>query len=102
MYILSMILLIFFAIIGLCAFVTAIMELGCRGGGKAVLILRELKADNAEMRIRSATQICRKNRDIRLICVCEKDSAAAEIAGMMQTEYPCIEIMTSGELKEQF
>ncbi len=95
MYILSMILLIFFAIIGLCAFITAIMDLSCRGSGDAELVLKSLTAENAEARIRSAARIAEHHRGIRVICICGDDDPVKQICYLMQKEFPFIEVKGS-------
>lgn len=91
MYILSMIILIFFAIIGLSAFITAIAD-GFHTSAKAVLTLEELSCSDAEARIRSAARICRQYKGIRLRVICEEGDPAYDICVMMQREYPMMEI----------
>lgn len=94
MYIFSMILLIFFAIVGLCAFISALLDIAYKGNSNAVLMLRNLTPDNAEVRIRRAARICLHHTDIRLICICPKDNPAYDICLMMQKEYPFLEIQS--------
>lgn len=95
MYVLSMIILIFFAIIGLCAFLTALIDAFYKGNGETLLILKGLGADNAEARIRSAARICQHHREMRLICLCGEDHPAYDICRLMQQEYPFLEIAPS-------
>lgn len=91
MLILCMIILIFFAIIGLCAFITAIADCFYSDSG-AVLLLTGLDCENAEARIRAAERICRQHRGIRLKCVCDENDPVYDICVMMQKEYPMMEI----------
>ena len=100
MYILSMIILIFFAIIGLCAFITAVIDSMHSGAGELLLILRDLRTDTAEARVRKAAGICRNYRGARMICVCEKDSPEESICEMMQRDHPFITICGKDELKD--
>ena len=100
MYILSMIILIFFAIIGLCAFITAVIDSMHSGAGELLIILRELSEDNAEARIRKAVGICRSCKGTRVICVCEKSDPAYKICEMMQRDHPFITICGKDELKD--
>ena len=60
MYILCMIILVFFAVIGLCAFVTSLLDLCYRNSTDAELILKNLTPENAESSIRSAAHICQR------------------------------------------
>lgn len=92
MYIFCMIILIFFAIIGLCAFITALLDSIYKSSGVTVLILKEISADNAEARIRSAARICQRHKGMRLICECDEDNPAYDICRLMQKEYPFLEI----------
>lgn len=91
MVLFGMILLIFFAIIGLCAFVTALIDILYKGDQGGILVLRDLTPDNAEVSIRTAARICMRHTGIRLVCICEEDSAVAEICRLMQREYPFLE-----------
>ena len=94
MYILLMIILIFFAVIGLCSFIAALIDKLYHNNGKAELILKDLKPDNAEVRIRSASRICQRHSTIKLICVCNEDDPAYDICRLMQKEYPFMEIQS--------
>ena len=92
MYILCMIILIFFAIIGLCAFIAALLDVFYRSDGETVMILKELSADNAEARIRSAARICQKHNGMHLVCICDEENPAYDICCLMKKEYPFLEI----------
>lgn len=93
MYILSMIILIFFAIIGLCAFIGAILDAVCKSTGSVVLTIGDLSADNAEARIRCAARVCQHHRGYRLRCICDEDQPAYDICRLMQKDYPFMEII---------
>ena len=93
MYILCMIVLVFFAVIGLCAFAAALLDQFYQGSTDAELILKNLSPDNAESRIRSAAHICRRQKGIRLIILCSETDPAYDICRLMQKDYPFVEIM---------
>ena len=93
MYILCMIILVFFAVIGLCAFITALIDRLYQNSDQSELILRDLSPDNAEARIRSAARICLHHTGIKLICVCDEDDPVYDICCLMQKEYPFMEIV---------
>lgn len=96
MYILSMIILVFFAIIGLCAFITAIVDhMHNTDHGEITLLLQELDTDNAEACIRRAARIAQDNSGVQVVCVCNKDDPAYAICEMMQKDYPFIRIESS-------
>lgn len=92
MFIFCMIILIFFAVIGLCAFITSILDYCYKGDQESVLIIKNLSADNAEARIRSAARICQHHKGMRLRCICGEDDPAFDICVLMQKEYPLMEI----------
>ena len=100
MYILSMIILVFFAIIGLCSFVSVILDKFYQNGGNAELTLKNLTAADAEARIRSAARVCQHHRGFRLICVCDEDDPAYDICRLMQKEYPFMEIASKQQMRE--
>ena len=87
-----MIILIFFAIIGICAFITSLLDLCYHGEQKSVLIIGDLSPENAEARIRSAARICQHHRGMKLRCICSKEVPAFDICTLMQKEYPLMEI----------
>ena len=92
MFVFCMIILVFFAIIGLCAFITAILDIACKSDGSAVLVVKDLKPDNAEARLRAAARICLSHTSIRLICVCREDDPAYDVCRLLQKEYRFMEI----------
>lgn len=103
MYILSMIILIFFAIIGLCAFISAIIYAAHNTKGDEILIvLRKLNEENAEGRLRKAAGICMNTRDAKLLCVCERDNPAFVICEKFKADYPFIEITNERAIHELF
>lgn len=92
MVILCMIILIFFAIIGICAFITSILDCCYHGEHESVLVIEGLSTENAEARIRSAARICQHHKGMTLRCVCREDDPAYGICCLMQKEYPWMEI----------
>lgn len=92
MYILCMIILIFFAIIGICALITSLLDHCYHGNHETMLVLKELSTENAEARIRSAARICQHHKGMKLRCICDEDDPAFDICVMMQKEYPSMEL----------
>ncbi len=90
MYILGMVILGFFAVIGICSAFSGLMR--SKNILHAELILRGLTADNAEAQLRSAAEICRRHKGLRLRCICSTKDPAYEICRLMQSEYPFIEL----------
>lgn len=102
MYILSMIVLVFFAMIGLCAFILSIVRIFTDryDENEYLIVIPNIKAENAEYGIRSAI---RKINDIgrgRILCLCEKnDTEATDICQRMKNECPHLEIVSKVELE---
>ncbi len=94
MYILYMIVLIFFAVIGLCSFITALIDSAHGSAGKNIVItVRHPSANEAEAALRQAARICVRSKGARLICVCDSDEPSYPICELMQRDYPFIELM---------
>ena len=94
MYILSMILTVFFAIIGLCAFIAAIIDAAHNSAsGELLIVLKSPKPENAEAAVRRAARLCTKAKGARLICVCESESPAYPICEIMKRDYPFMELI---------
>ena len=89
MYILGMIVLSFFALIGAASFLSALLSSGA--DPETALLLENLTIDNAEIRIRRAARLCDRIRCDRLICRCA-DEEAEKICTMLMKEYRIIEI----------
>lgn len=92
MYIFCLIILIFFAIIGICAFITSLLDHCYHGEHESTLVIGGLSAENAEARIRSAARICQHHKGMKLRCVCSEENPAYDICKLMQKEYPLMEI----------
>ena len=92
MYIFCMIILIFFAIIGICAFITALLDCFYHENHQSVLILSDLSVENAEARLRWAARICQRHKGMKLRCICKEDDPAYDICFLMKKEYPMIEL----------
>ena len=89
MYIIGLIILTFFALIGILAFINSIIKLR-DPDRKATMILSDLSAGDAEMRIRRAARICSEIRCERLICMCA-DADSLFICKALSAVYPVIE-----------
>ena len=92
MYIFAMLVLIFFAVIGITAFITAAGDALYRTKRGFFLVLPALDADNAEARVREAARLCKRKPGLRLICVCAKGDDAAAICERLKQEYPFITV----------
>ena len=88
-----MIILIFFAVIGLCSFISGLLDKLYMTGGKAELLITDLCPDDAEARIRSAARVCLRHQGFRLKCICDENAPAYDICRLMQKEYPFMEII---------
>ena len=90
MYIFGLIILTFFAVIGLTVFINEIVRSG-HEDDKMTLTLTSLTAGDAEIRVRRAARICSDIRCSRLLCQCD-DVTAIEICETLRADYPVIEI----------
>ena len=91
-YILSMVTLVFFAIIGISTFISSVKGIGHRAGPDASLVIKGLTAQNAEARIRAAVSICLRYRGTELLAECE-DVEAKEICEKLTEGYPFVNIV---------
>lgn len=90
MYIAMMITVGFFAVIGVAVFLSALLRCG-EQDVDSELVLRNLTAENAEARVRSAASACEKLRCPKLICICS-ELEAERICALLKKEYGVIEI----------
>lgn len=90
MIVIGMIVLSFFALIGFAAFHSALIN-SRDTDAETALVLENLIAQNAEMRVRRAVRICERIRCNRLICRCA-DEGAERICERLMKEYRMIEI----------
>ena len=92
LYILCLIMLTFFAVIGLLTFINAIV-LGLSSKNDDMnIILPSLTGSDAEHRVRKAVYICEEIGCRRLICKCADDEARL-ICSKLKASYPVIEIV---------
>ena len=96
MYICCMILLMIFAVVGLCSLISSLIDGLYRGKNNMLIILRDLEADSAEARIRRAARLCRSSKGSSLLCICRENDPACDIARLMQKDYPFMEIREVG------
>ncbi len=98
MYILGMIILVFFAVIGIASFVGGVVKSHFKCDTKGfILLICDLSENNAEAKIRSAAIMTEEAKDCRIICVCAGDHPARAICEKMQKQYPQIEIVDEYE-----
>ena len=93
MYIICLVFLILTATIGLCSLISTIADLLYSGKDDAQIILKDMDAENTEDRIRRAVRMSRYMKGCTVVCVCDKNSPAYEIARLMQKDYPFIRII---------
>ena len=92
MYIIGMILLSFFALVGIAFFIDAVSSALHRVKGDMILLLPSLSADDAEARTRQAARLCEREDGTAVICLCEQGSEAEVICERLKYEYPCITV----------
>lgn len=93
MYILGIVLLVFFAVIGLSVFIGTLIKAGMTSDTDGfILLIPSVSEENAEARIRSAVTLLQKTRGSRIICVCPKDHKARTICEKMKEQYSFLEI----------
>ena len=98
MYIFGMLILTFFAVIGVAVFITALYR--ARGADKHLsIVLSELYADNAEVRIRNAAELCSEIRCERLICECA-DTQTMSICARLSRDHPIIIIKNVSQITQ--
>lgn len=101
MYIICMIGLVFFAMIGLCAFILSLIRIltESKDENEYFVILPNLNAQNAEGSIRSAK---RKINDIgkgNILCLCDKgDTEAEDICQRLAADCPYLRIVDKTKL----
>lgn len=94
MYIPGIIILVFFAVIGLAVFVGTIIKANMNADTSGfVLLIPYIDEDSAEIRIRSAAAIYEAERSFRVVIICGHDQPAREICERMKTTYPYLEII---------
>ena len=102
MYIIGLICLVFFAAIGLCAFLLAAIRIFTdpKDENSYLIVLPDIDADNAEYSIRAAI---RKISDIgkgEILCLCDQsDKEAVVICEKMKEHCPCLKIVDKDQLK---
>lgn len=99
MYIMGMIILVIFAVIGLCAFLSAIIDFCCCKCRGMTIVLDDLEIDSAEARLRKAARMYKENCDSRLLVVCDKGEPAYDICELMKKEYPFLELISPEDIK---
>ena len=93
MYILGIMILSFFAVIGLACFIGALVKAGSVSDTEGfIMLIPSVTEDNAEARIRSASALISSARGCRIVCVCPNDSPAKEICGRLKKQLPQLEI----------
>lgn len=95
MYIAFMFTVVFFAVIGLAAFIGGLVKAHlCSHTEGFILLIPYVDADNAEARIRSAAMMAESSRDCRIVCVCDEKDPARKICERMTGQYPRVEIVS--------
>lgn len=77
MYIVCLIILTFFAVIGLATFISAIRSASLSCDGELILILPELDERCAEARIRYAASVVENVSECRIVAVCTDEGSKA-------------------------
>lgn len=91
----------FFAMIGLCAFVLSLVRILTERGdeNEYLIVIPKVDADNAECSIRAAIRRINEIGTGSVLCLCdENDEEAVDICRRMQSECPFLEIINQEEL----
>ena len=95
MYIIGMIILTFFAIIGIATLIDAAYRAISRVRGDLILVLPLLGADDAEARTRQAARLCEQAAGSAVVCICDAGSEAEAICTRLRDEYPTVVVTES-------
>lgn len=94
MYIAIIFIVVFFAVIGLAAFIGGLVKTHlCSHTEGFILLVPYVDEDNAEARLRSAVMMAEASRGCRIVCVCNEKDPAREICEKMTGQYPQVEIV---------
>ena len=94
MYILGLVILVFFAVVGLASFAGELYHAKMRDcADRLILLIPHVDEDTAEMRIRSAIAAAESIKAGRIICVCSADDPAFAICERLQEDHPILEIV---------
>ena len=91
LYIIVLIIMTFFAVIGLITFINALILGNDLRNEDVKLVLDSLSGNSAERRVRKAVNICEELSCRRLVCECS-DEEARFICKKLKERYPIIEI----------
>ena len=97
MYIVFLIILTFFAVIGVATFISAIRSASLSCDGELILFLPEIDERCAEARIRYAASVVESVREYRIIAVCTDDNAKA-ICDKLKQKIENLEAVTSDDV----
>ena len=100
MYIIGLIILSFFALVGAVGFITALFGRSFDDSNPSELVLKALTAETAEVRVRRAAERCAQLRCEHLRCECLDDEALL-ICEKLRREYPVIEAVDKAEATEK-
>ena len=101
MYIIGMIILSFFALIGIAHFIDAVGNAIHWVKGDMILLLPSLHADDAEARTRQAARLCERENGTSVICLCEHGSEAEAVCNRLMQEYSCIMVTDSARFEKE-
>lgn len=104
MYIVCMIGLVFFAMIGLCAFVSAIVGIWTDRNDENdyLIVIQRPNADNAEYRLRAAIRKINEIGKGEILCLCEEnDPETMSICRRMEQDCPCLKIVDQKGLRNR-
>ena len=95
MYIVCMVILIFFAVIGVSHFIIGLYRLLLDAYDDAgyILVVPKMKPGNTEIRLRKAIAACKHLKNIKIICICDSDDDETKaIIEFVKKDYKNIEI----------
>ena len=98
MYIVCLIILTFFAVIGLATFISAVRSASLVCDGELILILPEIDERCAEARIRYAASVVDSARECRIVAVCTDEGSKA-ICEQMKVQIDNLEAVDEDDVQ---
>lgn|GEM_PF-1950264 len=96
MYIVGIVIVIFFAVVGISVFIGTIIKANMNTDTEGfVLLIPYLDEETAEARIRSAAAIYDSERSFRVVCICRSNPNVRQICEKLRIQYPYLEIVDS-------
>ncbi len=95
MYMVCMVILIFFAVIGVSHFIIGLYRLllDAHDGDGYILVVPKMKPNSTEIRLRKAVSASKRLKNTKIICICDSnDDETKAIIEFVKKDYKNIEI----------